>query len=332
MQDYIKKLFLLTREKIILLTRPAGNKFFLLTRPTGGLTDMLAQIAITIDYSKRDNRFLIVDTEISDFFNEPFSNYFVFNDCSLGITKASEDIISLLNRTDTRPKEIFGRLDKYIAEQIPSKERSYISRKMNHFTNLRDSESKAPLTFNMDRLYKERLLVHHCSGGGSHLALNALRELKPTDYLKMAIHSALSRLPKDYSAIHIRNTDLRADLSNIEEAFKIYAGSPILICSDDLKIVDRLRGDFPSFEFVSLSDSVSYRNKDLVKLTLHKNNPGLPRNEVNTQMFVELIAMATASSFYAVPLVEKRSRKFSGFSQLVKELRENEEILKKFLQ
>lgn len=293
---------------------------------------MLAQIATTIVYSKLDNRFLIIDTELRDFFNEPFSKYFVFNDCSLGITKADEEMISLLKRADTRPKEIFGRLDKYTAEQIPSKERLYISKKMDHFTNLRDSESKAPLTFNMDRPYKERLLVHHCSGGGHHLALNALRELKPTDYLKMAVRSALTRLPNHYSAIHIRNTDFRADLSNIDEVLEIFADSPILICTDDLKVVDSLRSDFPSYEIISLSDTVSYRNADLVKLTLHKNNPDLPRSEVNTQMFVELIAMATASRFYAVPLSKKHTtRRFSGFSLLVKELRENEEVLNKFL-
>jgi hypothetical protein len=306
--------------------------YFILTRPTGGLTDLLSQIGITIDYSKKHNRFLLVDTEIHDFFNEPFSNYFVFDDSSLGTTKTSEETINFLNQIDTRPKEIFGRLDKYTAEQISPKEIACISKKMEHFTNLRDSESKSPLTFNMTKTYKEALLVHHCSGGDTYLALNALRELRPTDNLRKAIHSGLSKLPKDYSAIHIRNTDIKADMSGISEALETLGNSPILICSDDLKMADKLIMEFPSFKFISLSNSVSYRNINFVNMTLHKNNPELPRSEVNTMMFIELIAMATASNFYAVPLIENPIKSISGFSKLVMGLRENDIILKMFLQ
>jgi hypothetical protein len=157
-----------------------------------------------------------------------------------------------------------------------------------------------------------------------------LRELRPTDNLRKAIHSGLSKLPKDYSAIHIRNTDLKADMSGISETLESIGNSPILICSDDLKMVDKLNMEFPSFKFISLSNSVSYRN--IINMTLHKNNPELPRSELNTMMFIELIAMATASNFYAVPLIGNPIKSISGFSELVMGLRENDIILKMFLQ
>ena len=48
----------------------------LLCRPTGGLTDMLAQIGTCIEYANHEQRKLIVDCNIADFFAEDLSIFF----------------------------------------------------------------------------------------------------------------------------------------------------------------------------------------------------------------------------------------------------------------
>jgi hypothetical protein len=304
---------------------------FLIVRPTGGITDMLNTIADCISYCRTNRRFLAIDTDISDFFAEDFSNYFSLAKSFDGVTALDDHLGNLLNASTTYPRQIQGRLFTYKAAQIPREFRSEISKHLGHFTNLWDSDTRCPLTFDMRREYSETVLLHHCSGGGTDKSLEALSFLRATATLKESIRSGLQKLPATYSAIHVRNTDLKSDLDAVYNKIREIGDTDILICSDDPQLIFTLRNNSDASRLHSLSEHATYNRDDTKLHTLHKNSPDLPRHDVNTNMFVELIAMALSDEFFAAPLLDNRIKSISGFSELVEGMRKNKRMIAQFL-
>ncbi len=304
---------------------------FLLARPTGGVTDMLGEIGRCVSYCQRTKRYLVIDTELEDFFAEDFSNYFTFSDSSLGVTNFGVQLRNQLSALPIHPRALRGRLLSYKPKRIPSELRTSISMQLGHFTNFWDEITRTPLTFDMSKDYAEPLLLHHCSGGGLHNALRALGVLQPTERLRESVRLELASLPNAYYAIHVRNTDLKSDIKAVRRRIRELDDTPILICSDDMTLVHRLRNSIPDANLYSITEKSSYSKIHVRKRTLHKNNPNLPRQDVNTDVFVELIAMALSNEFYAAPLRENKIKPISGFSQLVQGLKSNPSLLNKFL-
>ncbi len=120
----------------------------LLCRPAGGLTDMLSQISVCMAYARHHDRCLIIDTDILDFVAEPASNHFFVSHQLRSRPHLSLSPVSHLNSLSCVPRSIQGRMNHYSAAQVPWGQKDAIRQSPGHFTNLRDVESSAPLSFN----------------------------------------------------------------------------------------------------------------------------------------------------------------------------------------
>ena len=160
--------------------------------------------------------------------------------------------------------------------------------------------------------------------------MKALRALKPTQSVRTAVREKLDWLPTEYAAIHIRNTDLRADMETLEETLHLCEGLPILICSAHLELPAKIAEDFTGFPILHFGQDCTCEKSTDSQHPLHKDRPDLPRAAVNTQMIVELIAMARAKVFHPLRLHTNTIKGISGFSDLIKHLRAEQIVLEQF--
>jgi hypothetical protein len=305
---------------------------FLLCRPTGGLTDMLSQIGRCIEYAKAHQRHLIIDTDISDFFNEPLSKY-LFSPPQLGATvKPSKLLISRLSQLTCKPAGIQGRLDTYKAQQIAIEDRRLVSDLVGHFTNLEDATTRDPLTFDFSINHSEDLLVHHCSGNDLQSALNSLNHLWPAPELRRSVLKRLLTLPKTYDALHIRHTDLASDLNLAADSVNHCSDIPLLVSTDShiaaREVVKKIRSRPILFASKPL-DPTSFGLA--TNATTHKNASALPRHAVNTAAFVDLICLARARTLMSAPLLTGQCKVNSGYFELAQQLQKSQHLISRFI-
>ena len=71
------------------------------------------------------------------------------------------------------------------------------------------------LTFNKNKSYPSNILLIHQEFGGGNQSINVFRYLRLTNKCADLIKNTLKLLPPTYSAIHIRNTDMKVDNMDI---------------------------------------------------------------------------------------------------------------------
>lgn len=304
---------------------------YLLCRPTGGLTDILSQIGRSIEYAKCHKRYLIIDTNISDFFNEPLSNYLFPSHHLRATVGLSKMLISKLDRISCKPAGIQGRLNTYKAQQIPGADRALISQRLGHFTNLEDAQTREPLTFNFKIEHSEDLLVHHCSGNDLNNALTSLTHLWPAPKLHRSVLRRLSELPDAYDALHVRHTDLASDLDLAANLADENRDIPLLVSTDSHFAARELAKKVQSRLIIFASKPLNPAEFGLAdRATTHKNASALPRSEVNRAAFVDLICLARARNLISAPLINGQCKTSSGYFQLAQKLRQSRRILSRF--
>ena len=307
-----------------------GPGRYLLVRPTGGVADMLCQIGRCIDYARRHGRRLIVDTQLPDFFAEPFSTYFTFADEQVAVTELTEQELAILNQLPCRPAEFTGRLGTYVAEQVPPSLFGALERQYGHFVNLRDASTQVPATFDFRCDYAEPVLLHHGSGSETEQALFALRSLRPTSELELALRQALRSLPPRYEALHVRNTDLKSHYQEAVRALDLDAGEPLLVCSDDHEVIAFARRTVRKRHLLIASTPVRPAEFGSGVATTHKDNPGLPRHEVNLSALIDLVCLAGSAKLHTARVVSGQCKDHSGFAHLALALGKDPALRAKF--
>lgn len=293
----------------------------LLCRPTGGLTDMLAQIGTCIEYANHEQRKLIVDCNIADFFAEDLSIFFFPARQLDAHLRLRPSQLSWLNQLSCIPEEIAGRIDSYTAEQIPLDLQRTASSRLGHFINLRDSSSKAVLSFDFRQSYDSELVVHHCSGGGATQALSALKQLWPKPQLRRTLLRHFARLPDDYEALHIRHTDLRSNLSSTFKRLNHCTARPLVVATDSHLAMKQAQASIdkrPLLVSVQPLDPADY-GRDTHAST-HRWATNLPRHRVNEAALVDLVTLAQAQSSSSAELLPGQCKTASGYFELAQAL------------
>jgi hypothetical protein len=285
---------------------------YLLCRPLGGLNDTLCRIALCWKYAAEFNRTLVIDCQKSSLFGN-FSDYFLVENPSIQVITAMNDsLLGQLNALPCRPEPL-----------------------TNHPPNT------FPAKFDQD--FSEPLVVFEDSGGGI-ASFDLLPRLRLAPLVQEKVEAALASLGNDYQAVHIRNTDYRTDYRKLFARIRHQVGrSPLLVCSDDPKVVD-----FAKKYFVGpvLTIPKQIATQDSTK-ALHTPNAQLTddgRRRVAIESLVDLICLANARTLYCgtmhsvldgvlfrdtgkMVFRKVPSHWVSGFSKLAQHLCQNKDVL-----
>jgi hypothetical protein len=292
------------------------QKRYLLVRPRGGLNDTLAQLDKTFRYAERYERTVLVDLSRSGL-QCGFEELFVARQSkSLEILAWSDEAAAEVTEIDSvYPHALAHRIDTYKV-------------KMNVELNLYvDTQSAAPVTFDFDTNYSEKLLIHEQPGGGI-TAVGSLRRVALTRTVANAVARQIISVGPDYDAIHVRHSDYRTDYVQLfRRARALFRGRRLLICTDSYEVKKAAEVQFEgAVELLSAADTPETEGVPLHKTT------NIDRGTANIDLFSELLAMAMAKRFLFTQLSRDNSLEiyfpFSGIASLVTGLRAKPETMK----
>ena len=151
--------------------------------PRGGLNDSLNQIMLCVNYCKKFDRTLIIETnKYFTCYNDHLSNIFNFKN-ELGIetiTKVDEFILNKVNKLSCHPKEVMGMIGNYEVTWYQPK------------FGIVEKNSKSLLSFNFENSYEEDVLIHDQSGGGE-FSFELIKYLTFSENLKNEINKKFKR-------------------------------------------------------------------------------------------------------------------------------------------
>lgn len=287
---------------------------WVLCRPHGGLNDTLVQIERCLGYARLARRGLIIDTT-RDFFRSPLFESLVPRGDSIGIPVLDRpEDAGLRADTTTLPSSLEGGLDYavHVRESETSLARVLV-----------DARGR-PLTFDFARRHAADVLVHEQSGGGPR-GHRVLAVLRMRSWLREHVLERLEPLPRTYTALHIRNTDLRGDvLAFLRDVASDIQHETVVVATDDPRVVDVVRAELPDRRVVTVA-----RLAGLDGSPLHRAR-SLSWRTVVGETFVDLIALARARQLIAAPVVAPWGTT-SGFSMLARKLQDRPHVIEGLL-
>jgi hypothetical protein len=271
------------------------NKY-IITFPYGGIHAILSSIVKWLTYCVKYNRILIINSTIH-WFLDPIQKYIHFRHPNIYKGDYNE-IIEILNTSDS----VYPITCKHQLRNICVKWK-YPSMYM--FNDV-------PLTIDINKDYDEDILV--CSTGFDNQYHILLESCVFNPIVTDVYFERLRQLPREYHAIHIRNTDR---LSNIEEFIEkqdvFLKHTPFFIASDNKKTMDYFIERYGREYVYSFSNIPDLNGKQIHTIKTFSE-------ELAIDAFVDILLLASAKQYYYS--IEK-----SGYSRLAKFLFENKAIL-----
>jgi hypothetical protein len=262
---------------------------YILCRCRSGLNDCLNQLWNVTTVAKKLNRDILLDmvsysatdlNEVFDFSKYPVKVY----------TNIKEQIIIFSNTKNIYPKEYEPFLEN--KEIIPSEKICV------------DIDSGSNVS-------KDTLLVHDSNGGG-HNAQLVFRYLRFQPQFIQNFNQRYS-LPPVHNAIHVRNTDLSADQTQMHTLVLNFLQNskqnPVFIISDNQETVN---------EFVKKYNCQKTYTNFLSGTNLHFN--GSKKYHILIDALHDLLILIKSKNLLIIPVVEKGVQSISGFSLLAKNL------------
>jgi hypothetical protein len=258
-----------------LATRITSHKY-LLCRPQGGWNDILVQIAICFDYCLKSSRQLIVDTSRSGLLDD-LCKYFRPIVGSRGISFSMPHGFEEKSKTmSCFPACLTGKGTEYTA----------VFRDGINYVELSSGQQ---LTFDACRDYQEDLLVYEQCGGGNK-SKECFEWIRLTPEAKHEIRHRTCGLPANYSALHVRHSDVKCRYIEFFEAVKWeLSGRNVLVCTDSAEALAAAQ--------VMLTESKTYSISNIPDTngaSLH-HSPGITDWNVNVGALCDLAAMSHAS-------------------------------------
>ena len=294
-------------------------------KPRGGLNDMLSQIVLCWGYAIEHKRKLYVDTSKSGFL-DCLSNYFEPSGrLNFGMPTGVNEATSIF------PSALIGKIYDYDAV-LHGYDSLYSTEQSEQYC-YREKISGDKITFNFDKGYPEKILVHEQSGGGMH-SICALANLKLKNTLSSNIKASIISLG-DYSAAHIRNTDYQTDYKGFLLRLNEEVETKMLVCTDDHECKEFAKLLFGE-KFVSVSNIPNTQGAPL-----HENK-NINRSQANIDAITDLLVLASAKNIYNKPLDGLNNKAFdgeklekctieSGFGLLAKALNKNKIVITNLL-
>jgi hypothetical protein len=273
---------------------------YVLVRPEGGLNDMLVQTSRCYDYCLRYGRTLLVDTRYNDSFKDDFSFYF----------KSTSDI---LKTNDSEVRDILYMLRSINSDCVPNID--FIDHK-SHYSGSHQAfisdENNCTISFDFYKHYDEVLLIHdNCGGGVPDFKL--FEKLKLSDHIKNIFFERIKQIESfcnriNYSAVHIRNTDMRCgDIDNFINSLP-FRDEPFFISTDDINSLNKVKQIYNVIHFSNISNVTNSMHLDEVD--------NIEKRSRNIDSVVDLFLLSFSHNLIG-------STHHSGYFILAKELMNN---------
>jgi hypothetical protein len=284
----------------------------LLCRPQGGLNDILCQIESCCRYADRFDRVVVVETDYhcTRSFKDDFSKYFVSLEQRLVLSAAGYR--DRLEVPDVVPAFIAGKIGTYVA----SFERS-AGRVLDH-------ETRRPITFDFNKDYSERLLVHHgTSFQGGDISLGALGRLRLQYHLVEQLGQRLAAVGRPYSAVHVRHSDYQTHYGEWLAQYGAKLEGPVFVATDNSDVLAHFRSVLGVERVYSFSAF-----PEAPGVPLHRFDDGKDAYRRNSDAILDLLTLALAKDLYIFELAPNAiGAKYSGFSALAVNLKRSGPII-----
>ncbi|CAH1903666.1 Glycosyl transferase family 2 [Candidatus Nitrotoga sp. HW29] len=283
---------------------------FLLCRPIGGLNDTLCQIEKCWRYAEKFSRSLIIDTRKSGLLAE-FSEFF---SPRTSLTKVyfrlSEAQLCLLDTLPCFPHSVQGKIKTYFS--ISSKDS----------INYIDREISTILTFDFNKNYDERVLIHEQCGGGE-LSFDLLNRVSISEKIRPIILDKIQKLDHDYLAIHVRNTDYQTKFEDLfKDIYPKVSNKSLLVCSDDAEVISRAKSFFTLSKILISSYPPQTEKKPLHYSTTYNDDEQRKKATINS--IIDLVALGRSTELYFANVTAGHP---SGFSRLAMYLCGNKNVI-----
>lgn len=289
----------------------------LLCRPHGGLNDTLCRISECMRYAARFGRHLVIDTRRCSL-AAPLDRYFEFASAPCRLDpRMTPELSDHLDGMLCRPACLRGRIGTAVAVSAAG------------CPNMVDSATGELLQFaqteteGFERDYDEPLLVYEGHGGGTSSAA-LLAHLRLATDVRERVRTLLDHLTPPYSAIHVRNTDLRTDYRRLlGHVARLRIPGPMLVCSDDPRVIRCARRTLPNpvLAFEGRSPSLN-RIGTLHHPHSHTSLQASQRAAVDA--IADLLALGNARQLFCGGTMSGR---MSGFSLLASHLCRNKGVI-----
>lgn len=287
----------------------------LLCRPLNGLNDMLHQIEKCWRYAAAHRRTLVIDSRESGLLGG-FDDYF----------RLRTDVPTVHLTPWRLQQEASGRLaDWYSGESLKPVVELPLGR-CQHVTTPRNPSLPCESSFDFAKAHAEPVLFHQSGGGGS-LSFSLIARLTLAPDFCAEVLRRLDRLPEDYYAVHVRNTDYQTDYQTLFERIRPrMAGQNLLVCSDDAAVLDHARRFFSASQIWQSSEIPQMNGTPLHSPTTFRD--AACRRTATTNTIVDLLALARAKKLF---ITNHSKGRYSGFSRLARHLWDNPYLTEQLL-
>jgi hypothetical protein len=267
---------------------------------------MLSRILECYNYSLKYNRILVIDSSHS-WFKEDIREYINFN--SPIIYKGDlNKLYDRLNKETTYPPEFKGILNNRF---------NFIwTFPVNYIYNNKIIDS------DLSHDYTETVKLYVECGGIR--PINLLKECSFKPLVFNVFRERYNKLPKDYIAVHIRNTDLKSNVDEFIDKYKDeLTDKSIFLATDHAASIIIFKEIFGSnlYSFATIPDNNGK--------SIHGNNVSVPTREFNIDCFVDLLLLASGSKLYlSIMTIKTGWESYSGYGQLALDLHNNKELLR----
>ena len=288
---------------------------YLICRPRGGLNDTLCQIEKCWQYAEQFNRVLIIDTYESGLMAN-FFDFFVVKKSSVAVRgNFTDEELKKVNQLSCLPEFFQGELFK--------RSIYFLNPQKNYVDYL--TQQSATFDFNVD--HTQEILVHEQSGGGT-LSFECLGRLSFSKKISESIQQALAKLPKNYQAIHVRNTDYQTDYNYyFKKIKKRVSKNNLLVCSDDNKSIDQAKNTFLLTNVFSITTLVKTSKNQPLHLRQYYTNQSECETATKNAL-IDLIGLGLADILF---IMSGNHGHPSGFSVLAAYLCEHKKIIRQLL-
>lgn len=301
-------------ERRAVIDSPQDDKM-LLCRPLCGLNDMLHQVEKCWRYAAAHRRALVIDSRESGLLGG-FDDYF----------RLWTDVPTVHLTPWRLQRQTSGRLaDWYSGESLKPVAELPLG-KCQYVVTSPIPGLPCESSFDFAKAHEVPVLFHQSGGGGS-LSFSLIARLTLAHDFCAEVLRRLNRLPNDYYAVHVRNTDYRTDYQTLFERIRPrIAGQNLLVCSDDAAVIDHARRFFSASQIWQSSEIPQMDGMPLHSPTTFKD--AASRRTATTNTIVDLLALARAKKLF---ITHHSQGRYSGYSRLARHLWDNPYLTEQLL-
>jgi hypothetical protein len=184
--------------------------------------------------------------------------------------------------------------------------------------NFCDSLTGVSICFDQTRNHDAELLIHEQCGGGAN-GWRALEKLQLMPAIRNRVNNQLQKLPKTYTSIHVRHSDVKTDYPRFFQGIQSNIRSDVVVlCTDSLAVLEYAKSNLDASRIINLA---TIKAND--GLPLH-DREGITDRETNIDLLTDIFALSLARRMW-IPAPEIGHP--SGFATLAQQLMQRPQLI-----